>query len=355
MSNTSYSLLQLGWNHFFQQQLSIEEWESLCPVRVFGVYRNSIDIASITGRQQIAMPGTWRQKSPEELPTVGDWLLYDPLSGQPLKMLERKSLFQRRAAGKDSKLQLIAANVDTLFIVTSCNQDFNLSRLERYLALALEAGVDPLLIITKADLCAEASDYRQQAQQIYPHLTIETINALDPELVKGLASWCGVGQTVALVGSSGVGKSTLINTLCNSDTQRTNAIREDDARGRHTTTSRSLHLLPGGGILIDNPGMRELQLSECASGVASLFEEIETLSARCRYRDCQHQSEDGCAIKSAVEQGEIDPRRLASYQKLKAEQQRNAETLAEKHRRERNFGKLCRNASALRLKERGEK
>lgn len=354
MSNTSYSLPQLGWSHFFQQQLSLEEWEATFPARVFGIYRNSIDIASEQGQQQIVLPGAWHLRDPEDLPTVGDWLMINSSTGQPQKMLERKSLFQRRAAGNDARQQLIAANVDTLFIVSSCNQDFNLSRLERYLALALEAEVEPVLVLTKADLSDQVSDYRQQAQSINPNWPVETVNALDPSSIEALRFWCGTGQTVALVGSSGVGKSTLINTLCASDTQKTSAIREDDARGRHTTTSRSLHMLPGGGLLIDNPGMRELQLSDCASGVSELFGEIEDLATRCRYNDCQHQSEDGCAVKSAIERGEIDPRRFVNYQKLKAEQQRNTETIAERRRRERNFGKLCRSASAVRHKERGE-
>jgi ribosome biogenesis GTPase len=353
MSNTSYSLPQLGWSHFYQQQLSLEEWESTFPARVFAVYRNSIDIASVNGQQQITLPGAWHLRDPEDLPTVGDWLLIDSTTGQPRKMLERKSLFQRKAAGIDAKLQLIAANVDTLFIVSSCNQDFNLSRLERYLALALEAGVESVLVLTKADLCDQVSGYRQKAQSINPHCAIETVNALDLSSVEVLYSWCGAGQTIAFVGSSGVGKSTLINTLCGGDTQKTGAIREDDARGRHTTTSRSLHLLPGGGLLIDNPGMRELQLSDCATGVSALFEEIEKLATSCRYNDCQHQSEDGCEVKSAIERGTIDSRRFANYQKLKAEQQRNTETIAERRRRERNFGKLCRSASAVRHKERG--
>ncbi len=352
MSNPLLSLPQMGWSHFFQQQLTLEEWESTFPARVAAVHRNHIEIQSRYGQQQISLPGAWHLRDLEELPTVGDWLLIDSATNQPQKLLERKSLFSRRAAGSDAKLQLIAANVDTLFIVTSCNQDLNLSRLERYLALALEAKVEPVLVLTKADLVDNVSDYVHQAMSLKPGLIVETVNALDSSSVEVLLSWCETGQTVAFVGSSGVGKSTLINTLCGSASQKTAAIREDDARGRHTTTARSLHFLPGGGLLIDNPGMRELQLSECANGVSELFEDIEQLAQSCRYNDCRHQSEVGCAVKSAINSGELSPRRLFNYQKLQAEQERNAETIAERRRRERSFGKLCKSAVAVRRKER---
>lgn len=354
MSYPISSLAELGWSHFFQQQLSFEEWETTRPVRVVSVHRNIIDTISEQGAQQITLPGSWHGRSAENLPTVGDWLLVDSQTGRPLQLLERKSLFERRAAGSEARLQLIAANIDTLFIVSSCNQDFNLSRLERYLALALEAGVDSVLVLTKSDMVDDVDFYRRQALSLNANLLVETVNSLESSSVEALRAWCGSGQTVALVGSSGVGKSTLINTLCDASAQKTGEIREDDARGRHTTTSRSVHFLPGGGLLIDNPGMRELQMSECAAGVAALFEDVERFAQQCRYNDCRHDSEDGCAVKDAICSGVLDSRRLVSYRKLMAEQARNSETIAERRRRDRDFSKLCRNTMAARRRERGK-
>jgi len=352
MSDTTCSLPQLGWSHFFQQQLDLDEWEATFPARVLAVHRRIIDLASGHGRQQLTLPGSWLAREAQELPTVGDWLLIDSANGQPHKLLERKSLFSRRSAGVEARLQLIAANVDTLFIVSSCNLDFNLSRLERYLALALDAGVEPVLVLTKADLAEDVAVYREEARSLKADLAIETVNALEATSVEALLPWCGPGQTVALLGSSGVGKSTLINSLCGAKTQATAGIRKDDAKGRHTTTARSLHFLPRGGLLIDNPGMRELQLSDCADGVEKLFEDVERIAQRCRYNTCQHQAEDGCAVKTAIEQGEISPRRLTNYLKLQAEQARNAESIAERRRRDKSFGKMVKNVMAVKSSSR---
>lgn len=352
MSDLRPSLSSLGWSHFFQQQLSLEEWGSTTPARVLAVHRNAIEVASEQSCQMITMPGNWHLRDSEELPTVGDWLLLDSSTGQAQRMLERKSLFRRKAAGTESKVQLMAANVDTLFVVTSCNQDFNLSRLERYLALALDSKVEPVLVITKADLVDDISAYQHQARSLNPDMPVEFVNALDSSSVASLASWCTSGQTVALVGSSGVGKSTLVNTLCGEPKQKTGAIREDDARGRHTTTSRTLHGLPAGGLLLDSPGLRELQLSDCQSGISLVFEDIEELARSCRFNDCHHLSESGCAIKAAVASGDLNPRRLANYRKLFAEQKLNTESIAEKRLRERKFGKHIRNVLATQRKER---
>jgi len=211
----------------------------------------------------------------------------------------------------------MAANVDTMFLVTSCNDEFNLPRMERYLALALEAGVRPVVVLTKADCADSAERYRAAAAGLMRDLAVELVDARDPATLGGVRAWCGEGQTVALLGSSGVGKSTLVNSLAGAALQATGAIRAADAKGRHTTTGRSLHLLPDGGLLVDNPGMRELMLAAAEQGVTELFADVEELASRCRFGDCRHETEPGCAVRDAVADGSLDPRRLESYRKLR--------------------------------------
>jgi ribosome biogenesis GTPase len=290
----------------------------------------------------------------DEAATVGDWLLLAADSARAIRRLERKSIFLRRAAGHGRSVQLIAANVDTLFIVTSCNQDFNPARLERYLALAHEAGVMPVMVLTKADLVDDAGAYRRAAEALMPGLLVECVNALDPESARPLAMWCGPGQTVALVGSSGVGKSTLVNTLGEAAAQATQDIREDDARGRHTTSGRSMHRLAAGGWLIDTPGMRELQLTGAEAGIGELFADIEDLAAACRFSDCAHEGEPGCAIAGALLAGKLDAERLDRYRKLLAEDRRNTESLAERRSRAKKLGRFYRSAQSEARRNKGE-
>ena len=351
MSEENPSLAELGWNHFFQQQLSIEEWQEAVPVRVFALNRHLVDGVGESGRRQFALPAAWLDSPVERLPTVGDWVLVDS-EGLPLRVLERVSLFKRMASGRDARVQLMAANVDTLFIVTSCNQEFNLSRLERYLALALDAGVEPVVVLTKADLVEGVDDFAAQARTLHADLAVVAVNSKDADAAAILGPWCKAGRTVALVGSSGVGKSTLVNTLSARSVQETGEVRDGDSKGRHTTTGRSLHLLPGGGMLLDSPGMRELQLSDCEEGVATLFEEIEAVARNCRFSDCRHQGEKGCAVAQAAKRGELDPRRLENYLKLRAERERTEETMVEKRRRDKNLGKMYKRVLAQKRKER---
>ncbi len=273
---------------------------------------------------------------------VGDWVVLDQ-HAHFIRLLERQSLFSRKAAGSHITEQLITANVSTLFIVCSLNDDFNLSRIERYLAIAYEADVEPVIVLTKADLCSDCDDKRAQVQSLDSMLMIEVVNALDASQCQGLLTWCSQGKTVAFMGSSGVGKSTLVNSLIGDVTQSTGGIRENDSKGRHTTTSRSLHLLASGGVLIDTPGMRELQIHDCADGVGQTFSDIQTLVEQCRFGDCQHTNEPGCAVVNALNEGSIDIRRINNYIKLMREQERNSASLAQQRSKDKQFTKFCRN------------
>ncbi|KGY14179.1 GTPase RsgA [Vibrio tubiashii] len=341
-ANMPMSLSTLGWNNLFQQQLTLEDLElELIAARITEHHRSRYKLLSESGDVSLEI-----HKSLPAM-TVGDWILINQ-DFQFVKLLERQSLFQRKAAGSKVAEQLIASNVTTLFIVCSLNDDFNLSRIERYLAIAHEADVEPVIVLTKADLANDVDDKMLQVQKLDPLLMIEAVNALDQAQCEQLLPWCQTGKTVAFMGSSGVGKSTLVNSLLKQETQQTGTIREDDSKGRHTTTSRSMHFMPTGAVLIDTPGMRELQLVDCADGVAETFSDVESLAALCKFSDCEHQGEPSCRVREAIENGELEERRLKNYQKLLREQQRNSATIAEQrasHKQQTKFYKTVQNAS----------
>ena len=269
----------------------------------------------------------------EDRPTVGDWLLIERDRPEPVRLLDRVSVFKRRAPGGDHRLQLVAANVDTVFIVASCNQDFSVPRLERYLVLAREAGVRPVVVLTKTDLADDPEHYAQAARALQPGLPVELVNARDRADCGRLSSHCGPGETVALLGSSGVGKSTLVNTLRGSDSIATQAVREHDGKGRHTTTARSLHRLGGGGWLLDTPGMREFQVVDATEGLAEVFDDFATLALSCRFTNCAHTTEPGCAVQAAMHTGALTPERLERWRKLTAEDLANTTALARRRKR----------------------
>jgi ribosome biogenesis GTPase len=321
------TLEELGWNAFFSEQVSAEEAQSCRPFRVMVVHRGQIEVSG-AGLQLSISPYIPGALPTDDHPTIGDWLLVDDTTRQPTRVLKRQNLFKRRAPGDPRKEQMIAANVDTLFIVASCNQDFSVARLERYLVLARDVGVSPVVVLTKIDLTENPDEYVAAARGIEPGLVVETIDGRDPASVAGLAAWCGIGKTVALLGSSGVGKSTLVNTLRGSDSIATQAIRAGDDTGRHTTTVRTMHRLEGGGWLLDTPGMRELQLSDAAVGVAEIFDDFIEVAQQCRFSDCAHSKEPGCAVRAAIADGTLSSERFDRWRKLNAEEDARAELLA---------------------------
>lgn len=325
---TGHSLQDLGWTPFFADQLTASD-SDLLPVRAATVQRSLARGLGTDGLLRLIFPS---DISAADL-AVGDWILIDPEDRVIRRVLDRHSKLSRRAAGVEAKSQLLASNIDTLFITTSCNEDFNPARIERYLVLALDADVTPVLVLTKSDLTDEADRYLAEAQAISDKFAgVLCINATDVSGVETLERWCGTGQTVAFVGSSGVGKSTLINALTEAD-QATAGIRETDAKGRHTTTSRSLHFARTGGMVIDMPGMRELGLHDVAGGIAELFDDITDLASQCKFRNCAHVSEPGCAVLAAVDAGTVSEARLDRWRKLTAEDQLNSETMGQTRRR----------------------
>jgi ribosome biogenesis GTPase / thiamine phosphate phosphatase len=347
MATPFHELTGYGWSNFFQSQLTEDEFAATVPVRVTAAHRNRMEVVAHAFHESIP-PFT---NGDDVAATIGDWLLLESDTLAPIRLLDRKSLFRRKAAGSAQRMQPIAANVDTLLIVTSCNEDFSPARLERYLALAREAGVMPVVVLTKADLVDDARPFVIETMKLMPALHVECLDAREPSSAEALRPWCAIGQTVALAGSSGVGKSTLVNTLLGGDVQATGAIREDDAKGRQTTSGRSMHRLEAGGWLIDSPGMRELQLAEAAEGVEQVFAEIAELARECRFRDCLHEREPGCAVRGAVENGTLDPARFKRYRKLRAEDLRNSEAVHERRARERGFGRMVK--SIAQRKQRG--
>ena len=330
-------LQSLGWKPHFSQQLTIEETNDARPVRVVAVHRSELHVIG-EGFEAVVHP--IRTDDEEDRATIGDWLLLEKESNRIIKRLDRFSVFKRRAPGSARSVQLIAANVDTLMIVSSCNDDFNVARIERYLAVAREAEVTPIVVLTKADLADAPEDYRRQAEKLMPMLLVETLDAKNKMEVAALNAWCGLGQTIAFVGSSGVGKSTLTNTLLGGQEIATQAIREDDAKGRHTTTHRALYQLPAGGWVLDTPGIRELQLTDVADGISELFGDLEELVAQCRFHDCQHITEPGCAVRAALEEGSLDESRFKRWRKLLAENERNSLSLAQARAKDKSFTKM---------------
>lgn len=331
MASLDESLEELGWRAWFGEQVDEAEALHCLPVRVMAVHRGKIAIAG-AGFQCLVSPYITGAAPSDDHPTVGDWLLVNAATLHPVRVLRRMNLFKRRSPADPRKEQMIAANVDTLFIVASCNQDFSVGRIERYLVLAREVGVHPVVVLTKTDLTDAKETFAAAVRAIEPGLRVETVNGRDPASVARLASWCGKGQTVALLGSSGVGKSTLVNTLRGSDSIATQAIRANDDTGRHTTTVREMHRLDRGGWLLDTPGMRELQLSDASEGLSEVFDDFIAAAQDCRFSNCAHGGEPDCAVQRGIAEGVLTVERFGRWRKLSAEEEEKTDRFPKRRR-----------------------
>ncbi|WP_245799125.1 ribosome small subunit-dependent GTPase A [Virgibacillus siamensis] len=315
------NLEKVGWNHSIQ---AVEE-ENI--VRIMTVQKNSYHVSDGEHDYIAHLSGKFLNQvmNALELPAVGDWVLVQKLEGEQKaviqELLPRKSQFIRQAAGTKVEAQIVAANMDTVFIVNSLNHDMNVRRIERYLLSAYESGATPIIVLTKKDECSadEVEAIVAQAEEAAIGVPIVPISNVTRDGIDELLEYLPAGQTAVLLGSSGVGKSTLVNTLLDEAVQETNDIREADSKGRHTTTHREMFILSNGALLIDTPGMRELQLWEGESSMDTAFRDVEALEAECKFNDCQHDTEPGCRVQKALESGELSEERFQSYLKLQRE------------------------------------
>jgi ribosome biogenesis GTPase len=315
----------LGWSDTFAQAFADCKIASAIPGRITSEHKGQYQLQTEAGEFSATVTGKLRHQAiqVQDYPAVGDWVVATVRPAEQRatihQILPRRSKFSRKMVGSKTEEQVIAANVDTVFLVSGLDQDFNPRRIERYLILAWESGARPVIVLNKADLRPDVENCLRAVEAVALGVPIILLSALQSEGLSALLPYLQQGQTVALLGSSGVGKSTLTNQLLSAPVQETQSVRTGDDRGRHTTTHRELLLLPCGGLIIDTPGMRELQIWAGEESVQGTFTDIEALAKSCRFRDCQHQHEPGCAVQQAVAAGQLEVSRLVNYQKLQRE------------------------------------
>lgn len=315
-------LKKYGLSPRFEQEATLHE--GLFIARVSQQHHDLYKVICVNGEIQAEVTGKMMYEAVDtaDFPAVGDWVMIDRTDGNSgnaiiHNVLSRKSMFGRKAAGAHNNVQVVAANIDTVFICMSLNEDFNLRRLERYLSVALDSMASPVIVLTKSDLCDDLQARLDEVSAVSAGTDIIVCSSIDGNGYDNILNYISEGKTIVFIGSSGVGKSTLINKLAGEEIFKTKEIREDDGKGRHTTTHRQLLLLPQGGIVIDTPGMRELHLD--SADLSKSFSDIEELAAQCKFGDCSHSSEPGCAVRKAIESGELSENRFENYKKLQIE------------------------------------